>query len=210
MRWFLVMINSLLFLFGLFLVGYAIYLLSTEWAVFSHHNNVLPIVMFLSFGILLIVTALGLLGACNLSRRLLISYSVASILCLIFEIALIVVVASQKVNQSWIEDGWQDLSTNDKEWIEDQFKCCGLNSNYPDEQCVSNKGYDKYCYNSLKDYFDNIQKTLLAVSIVLLFIQIFGLICAIGLTRTLKGGQRVRDDSYLDDPEPSYYNQLTE
>jgi len=55
----------------------------------SNDHDVIPVIMFILFSVIILLTAIGLLGVCSLSRVFLILYGITTVLCLLLEIALI-------------------------------------------------------------------------------------------------------------------------
>lgn len=96
--------------------------------------------MFLSFAFILLVTTIGALAACHLSRILLITYICITIFCLILEVTLVSLIATSNFNKNtFLKRRWKDLSNSDKEWLEDEFNCCGFNENIDETRnCNSN------------------------------------------------------------------------
>lgn len=142
-------LNILLFISAALIVGYASYLLSTQWNVLST-DNYIPIIMFVLFAILLIVSCLGSVATCRLSRCLLIIYSLILAVCLILQVVVIVLIVTSNFNtDSWLEDRFNDLSTDDKQLIEKELECCGWNETVTDPTCTD---YTDYCQTKVEDY----------------------------------------------------------
>jgi len=215
LRWLMFVINTLLFIGAAVLLAYGCYMINSKWTLLSHSDNIIPVVMFITFGVIMLVTTLGSLGACNLSRGFLIAYAVVTILCLILEIVLISLLASDSMDKTtFLETRWNDLSTNDQQWIESEFNCCGLNAMNCDHNCDSTCNATTneptttsltYCENQIKDYVHSIEDVALGIGIAILIFELGGVIISIILVRALKFGDRVREDSYI---EYSYYNNL--
>ena len=153
-------LNMLLFVSSSLTLGYASYFLSSKWHLLT--NNVIPIVMFILFGILMLVSLLGSLGTCRLSKLLLMTYSCLLILCFALQIAVIVlvIISSNDTTEKWLDDRWNDLSQDDKHWIENELECCGFNESVTDNICTN---HNDYCEPSLKSYL----KELRLIAIIL-------------------------------------------
>ena len=149
-------LNILLFITSALTLGYAAYLLSSKWNLLSSNNHI-PIIMFILFAILLIVSCLGSLATCRLSRTLLITYSLILIACFILQIVVIVLIVTSNIStESWLEHRWLELSTDDQSWIESELKCCGFNENIDTESsCDQYAG--TYCQDKMEDYVRKLQ-----------------------------------------------------
>ena len=154
-------LNMLLFISSALTLGYASYLLSSKWHLLST-NNMIPIVMFILFGILLIVSLLGSLGTCRLSKALLLLYSFLLILCFVLQIVVLVmlIISSNVSTEKWLEDQWNDLSQDDQHWIENELTCCGFNEKTPDYTCSDQQDF---CEPALKTYLKGLRHIAIAL-----------------------------------------------
>lgn len=181
-------VNLVVFCVAAVMMGFAVYMINAKWDSLAHDNNVIPVIMFIVFAVIMLVTTIGALGACNLSHGFLISFIIITVICLILEIVLIAYVAVDDVDtSSFIEKRWDDLTDGDKEFLEDTFDCCGL---YDGDSCTTSEDSDdtlestitstttmspgdtQGCLVELEDWVSNIKTILLIIGIVLLVLQV--------------------------------------
>jgi len=204
LRWGMFLANFLLLVTSTFMLAYACYMLDTKWSILSNDHDVIPVIMFILFSVIILLTAIGLLGVCSLSRVFLVLYGITTVLCLLLEIALITsITMSDMSTDSFLQKRWNNLSPDDKSWLEEQFKCCGFNSSYPDTTCTISTDY---CEDKFKTYLYTLQSVTLGIGIAILIFQIGGIIVSIVLIRAIKYSQHSHNNEYIDE----YYfdNQL--
>eukprot|EP01084_Bolivina_argentea_P275241 469349_1 len=210
LRWGMFTLNVLLFISSALTLGYASYLLSSKWNLLAS-DNIIPIVMFILFGILLIVSCLGSVATCRLSRPLLLIYSAILIICFLLQIIIIIliIVSTNITTENWLENRWNDLSETDRQWIESELKCCGFNQNETDTNNGCN--YTDYCETKLKIYLNDLHLIAIILGVIIIIFEICGVIVSCILIRGLNEQiEKVRNESYIeysymDEPKNDHY-----
>jgi len=210
LRWTMFALNILLFITSTLTLGYAAYLLSSKWNLLSSDNHI-PVIMFILFAILLIVSCLGSIATCRLSRPLLIAYSLILMACFILQIVVIVLILTSKIStESWLEDRWLELSTDDISLIQSQLKCCGFNEN-TDTESSCDQYAGTYCEDKMEDYLKKLQIIGVILGALILIFEIGGAVVSCVLIQSLKEQiEKVRNDSYveysyMEDPKQGGY-----
>eukprot|EP01083_Nonionella_stella_P060947 158934_1 len=149
LRWTMFTLNVLLFISAGLTLGYGCYLLSSAFNLFAIGNKI-PIVMFISFAVLLIVSCVGSVAAYRLSRLLLLIYSFILWVCLVLQIVIIVSITTYNDTHIIDKEWWyEDLSVADQQWIEKEFNCCGFNASMPNYAGTCDDDLD-FCESKLK------------------------------------------------------------
>jgi len=200
-------LNIILFICSALSVAFGGYLVSTKWDEYISTedvstDNFLTIGLFLVFGILFVVSLMGTVGLCKLSKCLLSSYSCILVLALSLQIGIVVFLvteASDFDTESWLHHRWDDLSSSDRDWIEKQFNCCGFSYDYPDAECTEQYGYTEYCKDSITEWLNQLRIMVLALAAVVIVFEVLGTIISCMLIYSIsQQGNNWRFNSYVE------------
>jgi hypothetical protein len=191
-RTFVVATNVLTLLAGFFLVTFGLYeLLSPDARLYS---NALPLGITIIGALVILVSIAGCCGALVESKPVLITYfGVLLILVIIQTIAILLALANTKHVENAVDTAWDKAYRTRPRIIRDienEYSCCGFRSTTDravPSNCANNTyyGWDRPCYDSLRDSYKHHQYMWGILGIFLVAIQIMALICAYLLIRRI-------------------------
>ena len=169
LRWTSFTLNILIFITAALTLGYGTYLLSSQWDIVSTDDHI-PIFMFILFAVLLVVSLIGSIATCRLSRCLLMLYAIILAICFILEVVFVILILTSNFNtESWLEDRFTELSQDDRDLLEKELECCGWNENTPDPNCTE---YTDYCETKLKDYAEEMKVIGMALAALIIVFEV--------------------------------------
>jgi len=179
----LIGLNFLYMLFGLTLIGLAIYLFVSLGSVKSLLSMGLPIAMLILGAFICMLSCFGCCGALKKSKALLILYLALLLLLILGQILVGWFGYSQESDlESKLYDEWQKASNGDKNALQNEFNCCGFYNytDYPGSNCVNGtwepSNEPPGCEAQIKDQVKNYFKVIIVVGAIFAAIELVGLI----------------------------------
>jgi len=175
-KWFLGMVNFILFVVGIAQIGCAIYMMTSNastWTGSALANYVAIIGACVAF-----IAFLGCCGAIRENKCLLWIYAFLLFWIILAQsIALTVCVIGDSYTEDFLANAWDELSSEDQAKIEDEYKCCSFNGNSADATaedqqdyttCVAtNPTYTRTCWDKVHGEVErNLKSITIAVAIV--------------------------------------------
>lgn len=201
LRYAMLVLNIVLFICSALTVAFGGYVVSTKWDEYVSTDSFMTIGLFTVFGILFVVSLIGTVGLCKLSKCLLSAYSSILVLALALQIGIVVflmVRSSDFDTESWLEERWNEASQSDIAWIEEEFSCCGFSYDYPDADCTAESGHTKYCRDSITEWLEGLQSMALILGVIVIVFELAGSIVSCVLIYSLNQQGRWKYDSYAE------------
>jgi len=175
-KWFLSIVNLILFIVGLAQIGCGIYAMSSDasaWTGDGLANYVVGIGFCVAF-----IAFLGCFGAMKENKCMLWIYAFLLFWIILAQtVGLTICAIGETYTEEFLSDFWDSLSTEDQKSIEDQYNCCSFNGNSPNatiadqeaySECIQeNPTYVESCWDKVHgQIFSNLRSVTIAVSIV--------------------------------------------
>jgi len=206
-KWFLGIVNFILFIVGIAQLGCGIYVMSSNASTWtgSGLSNFITIlgacVAFIAF--------LGCCGAVKEIKCVLWVYAFLLFWIIIAQcVGLTICALGESYTEDFLRDGWNQLSTADQAKIEDDYECCSFNGNSNhttaadkqdyDDCLKTNPTYKQSCWEKVHGEVErNLKSITIAVAIVV-FSQILFLFITMALINgiTMAGVQRKLSTQY--------------
>merc|ERR1719369_1967292 len=182
-KWFLSIVNLILFIVGLSQIGCGIYVITSdasEWTGNGLANYVVGIGFCVAF-----IAFLGCFGAIKENKCMLWIYAFLLFWIILAQtVGLTVCAIGETYTEVLLADCWDSLSTEDQTNIEDQYHCCSFNGNSPNatiadkedyNECIAiNPTYEKSCWEKVHGTVSsNLRSVTIAVAIVVVSQIIF-------------------------------------
>jgi len=180
----LVGLNFLYMIFGLTLIGLAIYIFVSLGHVKSMLSMGLPIAMIILGAFICLLSCFGCCGALKRSKPLLIMYLVLLLLLIVGQALVGYFGYTQSSDlEDKLYNDWQDISDGDKNALQDEFNCCGFynSTDYPGSNCLNETGSpldpeEKGCEKQIQDAVENYFKVIIIIGSIFAAIELIGLI----------------------------------
>ena len=178
----LIGLNFLYMLFGLTLVGLAIYLFVSLGNVKSLLSMGLPIAMLVLGTFICMLSCFGCCGAIKRSKALLIMYLALLLLLILGQFLAAWFGYSQSSDlENKLYNEWQDVSDHDKNALQDEFNCCGFynSTDYPGSNCVNTTTSDDDppgCVDQIKDTVKQYFKVIIIIGSIFAAVELVGLL----------------------------------
>lgn len=188
----LIIMNLFFLCLGAAIVGVAAYSMNTSTDKITSRQ--LPIAALVLGAVVIFISFLGCCGAKANSRCGLLIYALILIVIIIVQvvIASIILADSSKANK-WLTNGWKDSENDVRVDVQNQFKCCGLetfNDTYAGAPCPTNLVESVPCLDKLKDEIKSRLNILGAIGLAFGLFQLFGVVFACCLKSSIEKQQK--------------------
>jgi len=182
-KWFLSIVNLILFIVGLAQIGCGIYAMSSDASTWTG-NGLANYVVGMGFCVAFIAF-LGCFGAIKENKCMLWIYAFLLFWIILAQtVGLTVCAIGETYTEEFLSDFWDSLSTEDQKSIEDQYNCCSFDGNSPNatiadqeaySECLQvNPTYVESCWDKVHGQVSkNLRSVTIAVAIVVVSQIIF-------------------------------------
>lgn len=185
MQIFIMSVNSILALASLGLVGFGIWMYTSDYITLTGDTFANVVVMFGCA--IFIITFMGWFSACRQSICGLSVFGVLLTFIIIAEAAaVILLVSNEDETRSFLAERWEELAQDNKEDLQSEFECCGFDMNITGENCPDGVSTDDYCWDAIKSDLQSEEDTILYIGLSILTLELLMLMFTCSLRSSLK------------------------